>query len=734
MVADLVKNDVYAASARTPSPARLAYIVSEKIKRWAAADRPQIALWTPVAIGLGAGIYFGLKAEPPWEAGAAALLLFTALAIAAPFRFRMAARALMFAALGFVAAEARTAIAAAPQIARETRIVEVTGRIVSVEESARQRRYVIALDSVEGLPAEETPARARLTWRGKEFAAIAGDHVSVRARLSPPPPPVAPGAFDFARQLYFQRIGAVGFAVSAPDVDVSAPKSWRQRVAVSVERMRFGLFKRITEAAPGAGGAIIAAIVTGKRDAITEQSEAALRDAGLAHLLAISGLHMGLATGLVFFAVRFALAAIPAFALRYPVKKWAAAAALASGLFYLVLSGGGWSAQRAFIMSAIIFAAILVDRRALSLRNVAISACIILLIAPEALFSPGFQMSFAAVTALIAAYEWMGEAIGDEDWSWSAKFRRLLFPRTKKPGEMSLSAKFQGYIVALAATDVIAALATAPYALYHFNRAAIYSLPANMAAMPLMGFLIVPFAVIALVLSPFGLDGWAWRAAAFFMEQVLNVAAYVSGLPGAVSLTVQWPLAAMLALTLGGLWLCLSRAPWRLAGLLSIPVAALLVSAVRLPALYVSPSGLNAAVLHGEESERSLLVYSTRKERFAASIWIENAGLDPERVKPVAMKTVFACDASGCAGEEEGARISIIEDKAALAEDCARADIVVALFPVSGRDWRQCEATLIDRRAIWNKGAHAVWIENDGDIRVQAAKDIRGVRPWTGGG
>lgn len=720
MVAELVRTGLKRRGwAHAPSLTRLLFLMEKRLKGWAERDLARLSLWTPAAIGLGAGCYFGLKTEPHWAFGALALAVFAALALwRSPAQKGAAALALV--ALGFVAAGLRTSLVDAPQLARDLGIVEAAGRILSVEEGSKQRRYVLALEAVEGVAAADLPARARITWRGEAFDAKPGDRVTVRAGLSPPPPPVAPGAFDFARQLYFQRIGAVGFAVTAPAVDGSAEKSLLQDHAARVETMRMAIAARIIEAAPGEGGAILAAIVTGKREAISERSEAALRDAGLAHLLAISGLHMGLATGLVFFIVRFGLAAVEPLALRYPIKKWAATAALVSGLFYLILSGGGWSARRAFIMAAIMFAAILVDRRALSLRNVAVAAIVILLTTPEALFSPGFQMSFAAVTALIAAYEWMGAHMESD--------RQFTILTTAKR-----------YAIGLAATDVIAALATAPYSLFHFNRVALYSLPANVAAMPVMGFFVVPFAILALALAPFGLDAWAWRAAAFGMEIILWIAAGVSAWPGAVSVTPQWPLAAMLALTAGGLWLCLSRAPWRLGGLAAIPLAALFAAGARPPVLFVSPTGLNAGVMARAEENGppALYVHSTRREKFAAQLWEEAAGIDPERAAPKPMTEIFACDDTGCAGkvtDRAAVVAAFTSDKASLAEDCRRADIVVAFFPASAEDWRACRAFLIDRRSVWRRGAHAVWIERSGRLTVRNASEIRGDRPWTGGG
>lgn len=698
-----------------PSNARLAFLARQSLARWAASDLARLSLWTPVAIGLGAGVYFGLKVEPDWRIG---VLLLVASAIAAVFPTSLKRLFVICAlvAAGFVAADFRTAYVAAPQLTHELGIVETTGRLISIEEGLSGRRYVLAITAIEGLASEQLPARARITWRGKTFDAAPGDLISVRAGLAPAPPPVAPGSFDFARQLYFQRIGAVGYAVSAPRVDAYAERSRAQRVAASIETMRFNLFKRITNSASGQGGAVIAAIVTGKRDAISEQSEAALRDAGLAHLLAISGLHMGLATGLVFFTVRFGLAAIEPLALRFPIKKWAAAAALASGFFYLVLSGGGWSARRAFIMAAIMFAAILVDRRALSLRNVAVAAVVILLTTPEALFHPGFQMSFAAVTALIAAYEWMS-AHSNPDRSFS------IMARTKR------------YAISLALTDLIAAIATAPYALFHFNRVAIYSLPANMAAMPLMGLWIVPAAILALVLSPLGLDAWAWRLAAFGMDTILNIATTVSSWRGAVSLTKQWPLIAMLTLTGGGMWLCLSRAPWRIAGLVAIPVAVLIVVRTGAPQLFIAPSGLNAAlVAQSRDDETVFIAHSRRRDKFAIERWKEVLGL-PENVATLLMKDNFSCDSRSCVGTTGSGlplKVAFVSETGALAEDCQRADVVVVFYPVNARERSACQAEIIDRRSVWRFGAHTVRVTKDGRPIITTASEQRGQRPWTG--
>jgi len=243
----------------------------------------------------------------------------------------------------------------------------------------------------------------------------------------------------------------------------------------------------------------------------------------------------------------------------------------------------------------------------------------------------------------------------------------------------------------------------------------------------------MPAAVIALLLSPFGLDGWAWALSAAGVETVLAIASEVSSWPGAVSLTPQWPLAAMLSLSLGGLWLCLMRSPLRVAGLVSIPIAAIFAGNAKPPDIFVAASGLNAGVFQPGEAQ-SLAVYTKRRDRFAVSVWQEAVGSDPLEVEPTSMRDIGACDPSGCVIETANAtKAAFIMDPAALREDCARADLVVAFFPVSGADWRSCEATLIDRRSVWRRGAHAVWFNEDGDVRVTTVVESRGNRPWAGG-
>ncbi len=678
---------------------------------WLAAEQIRIGLWAPVMLGAGAAVFLSLKTEPPsWGAPLA-----LALAITASFAFEKARTLLMAFALfaaGLAAADWRAAMVDAPALARHLKFASVEGRLLSIDEAPKQRRLIIETHSIEGVSKEATPARVRVSWRGKEFDAKPGDLVAVRASLSPPPGPAAPGGFDFARQLYFQRIGAVGFAVSPPIVQPEERRPLFADARTAIENIRVGLSRRITSAAKGDSGAIVAAVVTGKREAISEEAEAAFRDSGLAHLLSISGLHMGLATGLIFFAARAGLALVEPVALTRPIKKWAAAAALLSGFLYLLISGGAWPAQRAFIMTSIFFIAVIADRRALSLRNVAIAAFVIILMTPEAVLHPGFQMSFAAVTALIAWYEWSsGRADPARSFAWHARLRR--------------------YVVGVGVTDTIASAATAPYALYHFNRTANFGLAANIVSIPLMGFWVMPAAIVAMLLMPFGADAPLWRLAARGVDIMLALGTWTMNLKGAVTVFPQWPASAILVLTIGGLWLCLMSKPWRLAGFLSLPLAAALIAAKPHPVVYFSEEGDNVGVLDLRGETRALALFDRRKGKFDARAWMEEAGIDIERAKALPLSDIAACDAAGCVTTIRGATIAVSGDRQGLDDDCARASLVLATYPVDRAERDLCAAALINRRDAWENGAHAVYVE-DGEIRIETVAERRGKRRWTG--
>lgn len=407
------------------------------------AERDRWLLWIPVLLGAGIGGYFWLSFEPPLWPGAVVLAVAAAATILLrerPLAFALAV-AVVAVTVGFVAAKIATLAAAAPVLERRIGPVEVEARIVEVDLFPEGARILAA-------PREIGLERVRIRLRRGGAVPEPGDWVRVRAVLMPPPPPVMPGAYDFQRQAWFARLGAVGFAVGpAEKIEPppgEAPAAWRLFVA----RLRHAMTERILAVLPGGAGGVAAALITGERGPIPAELNAAYRDSGLAHLLSISGIHMSLVAGIAFVAIRALLALVPPLVLRWNIKKAAAALALVLVVAYTVLSGASVPAQRSCLMTALALLAVMIDRLHLSMRVVAWAAVAVMLATPPDILGPSFQMSFAAVVALVAFYETFGLRLS----AWRA--------------ERGTIGRFGFYFVGLALTTVIATLATTPFSIY----------------------------------------------------------------------------------------------------------------------------------------------------------------------------------------------------------------------------------------------------------------------------
>ncbi|MDH3967421.1 MAG: ComEC family competence protein [Rhodospirillales bacterium] len=686
-----------------------------RLKREFEAERERWLLWLPVVFGAGIGVYFSLLVEPPLWLGVAGL---GALAAAGLLAWRRPGLWLTLIALGalaagFAAAQARTHFVAAPVLEKTHGPARVTGQVLSVEPRAAGGRVLLHRLEVAGLDPAGTPARARVRLTMREPGGfVPGDRIRVRAVLRPPPEPAAPGAFDFARRAYFERLGAVGYAVGhAERLDrggqaQGTAEAWRLWWA----GLRDAVARQVLAALPDARGALAAALMTGERGAIPEPVIQAMRDSGLAHLLAISGLHMGLVAGLLFFALRALMALAPALALRQPIKKWAAIAAACGAFAYLCLVGAPVPTQRAFLMVSLVLLAVVLDRSALSLRLVAWAAFAVLLIAPESLLSASFQMSFAAVTGLVAGYEALG-----------ARGRAAVAERGAA-GRLAL------YLGGVALTSVIAIAATAPFAVYHFNRMAWYGLAANLVAVPLTGFWIMPWALLAFVLLPFGLEALALVPMGWGLGAVIAVAETIASLPGAVLPVRAMPTAGLLLMVAGGLWLCLWRRPWRLAGLALVLAGLAGAALVRPPDLLASGDGKLLAV-RGADGE--VWLSSSRRARFTAETWLRRAGRAEASAWPrdaAAAGGALRCDALGCIYRAKDQVVALALDGRALAEDCRSATVLISLEPLRRR---ACPGprVLIDRFDLWREGSHALWLSPAG-VRVESVAGSRGRRPW----
>jgi competence protein ComEC len=675
-------------------------------------ERDRWFLWVPVLFAGGIGIYFQLPAEPHWTLPLAGLL--AAIALRLLLRRGVLAAVttavLLSFALGLVAAKARTEALRAPVIARPTAVVEITGHVERIEPRLpKGYRLTLRVIAIAGVPADATPFRIRLKALIDEPPPALGASVSVKGAVSPPPGPNRPGGYDFARLAWFERLGGSGYIVAAPtEVVPAVAPSWDFRIAVAVERLRQWVGQRIRAVLAGDRGALADAIVTGERGSIPEVTMDALRDSGLAHILAISGFNMAIMAGALFGTTRAALALVPVLALRLPLKKIAAAMGALGAGFCLLISGAESPAARAFVMIALMLLAIVLDRPAVSMRNLALAALVLLALAPENVLDVGFQMSFAAVVALMAVYEWFAEHRAS---------------RPQSGGPRGVLRRSGHYLLGTLASTMIASLAIAPIATYHFHKLSQLGLIANIVAVPLFAFVIMP--VVMLVLLPFGLEAMPLLGIDYGLTQMMAVATGVAGLSGAATRVPQLPLTAVVAMLLGGLWLCLWRRRWRFLGLLGIAVGLALSGGGRPVDILVGEGGKPVAI---RLDDGRLSALPSHGDEFDLREWLQSDG-DGRKVREAARGKGFTCDAAGCIGRVGAAIIAIADSPAALRDDCETADILVLRF--NARVPCRKPRIVLPLAELRSAGTHALTVGPDGAVTVATVAASRGRRPWT---
>ncbi|MAN65263.1 ComEC/Rec2 family competence protein [uncultured Hyphomonas sp.] len=619
---------------------------------WSIAAVDAQPLLLAFAMAGGAAAYFVAPSEPPFWlallaplAGAGGIALGRRMRL--PSALQIAAWLAFGVALGMCAASVRARLVAAPVIADETGPVMVEGWLSEVETGSKGPRLRIEIHAIAGLTPDATPKLVRLTHRSR-LEVSSGRFVRCWAVLRPPPSPSMAGEYDFRRQAWFEQLGGVGYVQGrCRGGALGAPEGVVADVRMKVAAFRRRLAAHVNVAAGERAGGFAAALVSGDRSYMRVEDQVALRNSGLAHLLAISGLHMAIVGGLVFYLMRRLLACLEPLALRVPVQKPAAVIALGASLAYLVISGAGVSTQRAFIMLAVVFGAVLFDRAALSLRSFAIAMILVILLQPESVMTPGFQMSFAASGALIATYE-----------AWTA--RRSASDRVM--GGVSYS------WASLAVTSLVAGTATAPYALYHFDRLAGLGLLANLAAMPVITFVTAPAAAAALILTPFGYGDLGLRVFGYSLEAILWIAeTCTEQAPSALSPGKQMPGGSLvlfstalgLAVIARGLW------RWAMALALSGPAIWLWIAAPAM-ALHWSASGDVFVRLAGGEVQK-----------FS---YVEGDGLSPMRFST--LDPSGRCSDWPCILESEIGRIALRHPDLEPGACSLASDVAYELIPL----------------------------------------------------
>jgi competence protein ComEC len=516
-----------------------------------------------------------------------------------------------------------------------------------------------------------------------------------------------PGSYDFGRDMYFAGIGASGFVMgSIKTVEAPGSGGLSLRYAAFMQGLRDAIDARIRTVLDGDQRAIATALLTGRRDAISQPVNDAMFISGLGHVLSISGYHMAVVAGVVFFAVRALLALIPGLTVSFPIKKWSAAAALAAAAFYLLLSGAEVATQRSFFMTAVVLIAVMVDRRAVTFRTLAVAAMIVLTIAPESLVHPSFQMSFAATLGLVALVQ-----IG--------------MPRLFAAPDDSATARVALWggreIAMLALASLVAGLATTPYAAFHFHRVTPYGLLANLAAMPVVSAVVMPAGLLGLVAMPFGLDGVFWRVMGVGIDWMIVVTQWVAALPGAIGRMAAFGIGPLIAASVGIILLGLLRTPLRWSGAAVLMLAVAWALTVPQPDILISADGHNVGV-RGKDGRLHLM--RTAKDAFLLKQWLA-ADADGRQAADPALAEGVSCDETGCVTQlADGALVALALRPDALAEDCERAALVVTA--------RQAPPAcpVIDQDRLRRQGALALRRTRDG-FAVVAVRPKGVDRPWS---
>lgn len=688
----------------------------DRIEAWLETQKDNFILWLPIFLGIGAACYFGLIFEPG-NVTVLALWFLSGLIVCLLYLKRHSenfkllwiffALSIFLTFSGFALAKLKTNLIAAPVLIKETRPVMVEGRVTHTEVLEGNRGTLVILEDnkIENFEAEETPDKLRLTSKLRVRFNL-GDRVQMLAKLTPPSMPVMPGAYDFRRHYFFDGIGAMGFILKAPVVIEPASAT---DYNLFLEKLRQSMGAHIKSILPARLAGIATALITGERAAIIDEDWDALRISGLAHIISISGLHVVLFATPIFFFSRFIMACFPAFALRFPIKKIAALIALIGCSLYVALVVPTVPTYRALLMTGIGLIAVMMDRSPFSLRLISFAACVVLILAPESIWSASFQLSFTAVLSLIMAAEWTREY-------WS-RWRN----------NASVIRKFLIYLGGSIFTTLVVSIVTAPLASYHFQQIPVYSVLANALIIPLSALIIMPMIIATFMLWPFGLQDNAIRFLGYGIEWMLAIAHGTAELPGAYFNLSAWPMASMLCFAASALMLILLKKRLKFLCLIGFIAGVSFIVTDEKPFFLASQKG-NLVLVRDHDN---VYLSSSRKEKFAAETWIKRLGekdevvaFFPEEGHVQLSDGSISCGGNMCRIVKGNHLISFGTDQYALREDCAWADIIVTSTAFRQKN---CKAKVYNKFELMRTGA----LELKEMGRVKTVSDTIGVRPWS---
>ncbi|HQT89587.1 MAG TPA: ComEC/Rec2 family competence protein [Acidiphilium sp.] len=678
-------------SLTTPRPISL----GAQFHSLARAERGRLFLFLPVAAGAGILLYFSLRTEPALWLGPAAASL-SAFALAALWRFRplrIPLALLLASTLGFSRAQLQTTLMP-PLMIVPHHAVTLTGRISEIDLLANGRRVLIAHPSLNGGPAEARSVRVKL--RPTDSTALHdGAKIRLRALLYGPSRTAYPGGWNFGRNQFFADIGAVGFALSPATIIDQTPPDWRDHV----RSLREAIAARILARLPLSTGSIAVTLLTGFEQSIPPAERQDFVTAGLAHLLAVAGLHIGIVMATLYALARFLAGLSETLLLRIPAKFIASSAAFLGGCAYAALTGFHIPILRSLAMAALVLLGILIGRRALSLRGLAIAAMALMLLNPSAVVGPSFQMSFSAVLALIAGYEAIGH--------------RLHARRERLP------ARLGRHIAALAFTSFLAGGASMPFAAYHFQQIQPYYILANLIAVPLTAILILPLGLLALLLMPFHAARLALIPMGWGIHLILKLAHAVGTLPHALILVPPFSGAAVALIALGLASLGLLRTRARFTGLAPIALGLLLAAHTSAPTALIS-SRANLTALRTRHG--IVVLVAGRRDKFLLHQWRPLWPGQNFHIRAAAHN----CPDGRC-WADHGAILFLL-NRAAAASGCFHAKIIISPRPLHGA-CRGAGRIVIDRFAPWREGAIAIRHASTHPT-ILTDRTIEGTRPW----
>ena len=668
----------------------------------------RLPLWFPVGLGVGISLYFARSAPTSlWVLGA---LLAGCLALVFALRRfqwgKIVSIALLAVALGAFVAGVRVQWVAAPVLQGTVYFKQVIGTVDDVQSREKKTKLVLSDVQVESLSPENTPKRLSVSLRELTTDISIGDSITLPATLFPPPAPAMPGAYDFARMFYFDQLGAVGYSPRQPEILSHVEANGFEK---SLTKLRLSIADRLSAQMGKDEGPVASALMVGEQSRVSDEVAEAMRVAGIYHILSISGLHMTLAAGILFFTVRFLLALVPALALKAPIKKISAVLGLLGAFAYLLLAGYPVPAIRSYVMIACVLLAVLLDRRGISMYSLAWAASLILLFAPESLFTASFQLSFAATLAIVALFESYRAAISPA----GANFvRRVWF-----------------YFIGLMVTSLAASFFTTPLAIYHFNRMALWGIFANMLIVPLSSFWIMPAALLAFLLMPFGWEAPAVWVLNYSIKIMIESARWFATLPYANIMLPSPTFAGICLVSVGGLWLTLWVSRIRFMGL-GLMVVGMLTILQHVPYDMLISDDAKRVAYRSEDGEWVFI--RGNPESFEAQLWLRAHGKVAGLARKDAIKghKELLCEKDFCTLSRSGKTIEVALNKNARSKLCRGEPEVVV---TDSRLYDNCMhvKVAIDRDFVEQHGALGLRFAKTGAVELDTSYSKRGHWPWT---